>query len=122
MGDNHLFLLLYSGTNFFERVRNCIKCYVSRHKKSKGLIRKVSDLFSLFFNIKHGKLAHILSISSDFWSFFFCFEFVCDIKNKSQHEPNCEITCDNKHDSYLRVRWKTRSKFLTRNEINLHNP
>lgn len=36
------------GTNFYEGVRNCIKCYVSRHIETIGLIPKVSVLFSFY--------------------------------------------------------------------------
>ena len=64
----------------------------------------LSDLFYLLFNKKYVKSAHILPILGVLWAFFFCFEFVFVVKNKSQHVPNYAVTYDYKHDSYLRVR------------------
>ena len=37
-----------NGTNFYEVVRNCIKCCVSRHLETIGLIPKISVLFSFY--------------------------------------------------------------------------
>ena len=49
------FLLLIGGVRKgtkiglgYEGVRNCIKCYVSRHIETTELIPKISVLFSLF--------------------------------------------------------------------------
>ena len=57
------FLLLIGGVRKgtkiglgYEGVRNCIKCYVSRHIETIGLIPKISILFSLYV-LRAGKLS-----------------------------------------------------------------
>ena len=40
-----------NGTNFYEVVRNCIKCCVSRHLETIGLIPKISAFFSFYKDI-----------------------------------------------------------------------